>query len=134
MANRPTASPVRGHESRSAGGLHRRRGLRRGFRIHHSWILRHLSRDRAGSEAGGTAYLTGEPLPSWLRYVVGGQFGHTERELGINETWIRRDVWLPVNAGQLTEPRIVFESERRSIEATPGKRGRRSSLAARFVQ
>ena len=77
--------------------------------IHHSWDLALTFREIARVlKPGGTAYLTGEPLPSWLRYVVGGQFGHKERELGINETWIRRDVWLRQCRAAGLEPRIVF--------------------------
>ncbi len=77
--------------------------------VHHSWDLGLTFHEIARVlKPGGTAYLTGEPLPSWLRYVVGGQFGHKERELGINETWIRRDVWLRECRAAGLEPRIVF--------------------------
>jgi SAM-dependent methyltransferase len=77
--------------------------------VHHSWDLELTFQEIARVlKPGGTAYLTGEPLPSWLRYVVGGQFGHKERELGINETWIRRDEWLRQCRAAGLEPRIVF--------------------------
>src|SRR5687768_12497725 len=63
--------------------------------VHHSWDLSLTFREIARVlKPGGAAYLCGEPLPSLARYAVGGRFGHKERELGINETWTRRGVWL----------------------------------------
>jgi hypothetical protein len=77
--------------------------------VHDSWDLGLTFREIARIlKPGGTAYLCGEPLPSWLRYVAGGQFGHKERALGINETWIRRDVWLRHCREAGLVPRIVF--------------------------
>ena len=77
--------------------------------VHHSWDMGVTFREIARVlKPGGVAYLCGEPLPSFLRYVVGGRFGHRERELGINETWIRRDVWLRHCRTAGLEPRIVF--------------------------
>jgi SAM-dependent methyltransferase len=77
--------------------------------VHHSWDLGLTFREIARVlKDGGTAYLCGEPLPSWLRYLAGGRFGHKERALGINETWIRRDVWLRECRAAGLEPRIVF--------------------------
>jgi ubiquinone/menaquinone biosynthesis C-methylase UbiE len=77
--------------------------------VHHSWDLSLTFREIARVlKGGGTAYLCGEPLPSLLRYVVGGRFGHKERELGINETWTRRDVWLRLCREAGLAPRIVF--------------------------
>ena len=77
--------------------------------VHHSWDLGLTFREIARVlKDGGTAYLCGEPLPSFLRYAVGGRFGHKERELGINETWTRRDVWLRHCRNAGLAPRIVF--------------------------
>lgn len=77
--------------------------------VHHSWDLALTFREIARVlKDGGTAYLCGEPLPSWPRYLAGGRFGHQERALGINETWIRRDVWLRQCRAAGLEPRIVF--------------------------
>jgi len=77
--------------------------------VHHSWDLGITFREIARVlKPGGTVYLCGEPLPSFIRYVTGTRFGHKERALGINETWTRRDVWMRkcVEAG--LQPRIVF--------------------------
>ena len=77
--------------------------------VHHSWDLGLTFREIARVlKDGGTAYLCGEPLPSWLRYLAGGRFGHKERALGINETWIRRDVWLRQCRAAGLEPLVVF--------------------------
>ena len=77
--------------------------------VHHSWDLGLTFREIARVlKSGGTAYLCGEPLPSLVRYVVGGRFGHKERELGINETWTRRDVWLRYCREAGLVPRILF--------------------------
>lgn len=77
--------------------------------VHHSWDLGLTFREIARVlKPGGRAYLCGEPLPSWPRYVVGGRVGHKERALGINETWIRRDVWLRRCREAGLEPRIFF--------------------------
>lgn len=77
--------------------------------VHHSWDLGLTFREIARVlKPGGTAYLCGEPLPSLARYVTGWRFGHRERALGINETWIRRDVWLRECRDAGLEPRIVF--------------------------
>jgi SAM-dependent methyltransferase len=77
--------------------------------VHHSWDLGVTFREIARVlKPGGTAYLCGEPLPSFPRYVVGGSFGHKERELGINETWTRRGVWLRKCRDAGLVPRIVF--------------------------
>jgi hypothetical protein len=40
--------------------------------------------------------------------MVGGRFGHKERALGINETWIRRDVWLRHSARRDSSRGFVF--------------------------
>jgi SAM-dependent methyltransferase len=77
--------------------------------VHHSWDLGLTFREIARVlKPGGRAYLCGEPLPAWPRYVVGGRVGHKERALGINETWIRRDVWLRRCREAGLEPRIIF--------------------------
>lgn len=77
--------------------------------VHHSWDLSLTFREIARVlKGGGTAYLCGEPLPSFLRYVAGGRFGHKERALGINETWTRRDVWLRHCRDAGLAPRILF--------------------------
>ena len=77
--------------------------------VHHSWDLGLTFREIARVlKPGGAVYLCGEPLPSFLRYVTGGRFGHKERALGINETWVRRDVWLRQCRGAGLQPRIVY--------------------------
>jgi len=77
--------------------------------VHHSWDLRLTFREIARVlKPGGTAFLCGEPLPSLVRYVTGGRFGHRERALGINETWVRRDVWLRQCREAGLQPRIIF--------------------------
>lgn len=77
--------------------------------VHHSWDLGRTFREIARVlKPGGTAYLCGEPLPSLVRFVIGGGFGRRERELGINETWIRRSSWLRQCRQAGLEPRIVF--------------------------
>jgi SAM-dependent methyltransferase len=77
--------------------------------VHHSWDLGLTFREITRVlKPGGTAYLCGEPLPSFARYILGGRFGHKERALGINETWIRRAVWLRRCREAGLEPRIVF--------------------------
>lgn len=77
--------------------------------VHHSWDLAQTFREIARVlKPGGRAYLCGEPLPAWPRYAVGGRVGHKERALGINETWIRRDVWLRRCREAGLEPRIIF--------------------------
>ena len=79
--------------------------------IHHSWDLGLTFREIARVlKPGGTAYLCGEPLPTFLRYVTGWRFGHEERALGINETWIRRSVWLRLCRAAGLQPRILFPS------------------------
>jgi SAM-dependent methyltransferase len=77
--------------------------------VHHSWDLARTFCEIARVlKPGGTAYLCGEPMPSVLRYVVGGRFGHEERKLGINETWISRATWLRQCRLAGLEPRILF--------------------------
>ena len=77
--------------------------------VHHSWDLALTFREMARVlKPGGTAYLCGEPLPSFVRFVGGGRFGHAERGLGINETWIRRGVWLRHCREAGLQPRIIF--------------------------
>lgn len=77
--------------------------------VHHSWDLGLTFREIARVlKPGGTAYLCGEPLPSFVRYVTGWGFGHEERALGINETWTRRGVWLRLCREAGLQPRIVF--------------------------
>jgi len=77
--------------------------------VHHSWDLALTFREMARVlKPGGVVYLCGEPLPSLPRYAVGGGFGRKERELGINETWTRRGVWLQLCREAGLEPRIVF--------------------------
>lgn len=77
--------------------------------VHHSWDLARTFREIARVlKPGGTAYLCGEPMPSVVRFVVGGRFGHEERKLGINETWISRATWLRQCRMAGLEPRILF--------------------------
>jgi SAM-dependent methyltransferase len=79
--------------------------------VHHSWDLARTFREVARVlKPGGTAYLCGEPMPSVIRFVVGGRFGHEERKLGINETWISRARWLRQCRMAGLEPRILFPS------------------------
>lgn len=77
--------------------------------VHHSWDLGRTFREIARVlKPGGAAYLCGEPLPSLARFIAGGGFGRKERQLGINETWIRRGSWLRHCRQAGLEPRIVF--------------------------
>jgi SAM-dependent methyltransferase len=85
---------------------------------HHSWSL-----DRTFAEAarvlrpGGRLYFCCEPMPSWLRYPFGRSFGHAERELGINETWLPRRSWLAAATQAGFAARIVLPSlDRRTVE------------------
>ena len=92
--------------------------------VHHSWDMGLTFREIARVlKPGGTAYLCGEPLPSLARYVTGWRFGHKERALGINETWIRRDVWLHRCRQAGLVPRIVFpDLDERQLKARLHKR------------
>ena len=92
--------------------------------VHHSWDLGLTFKEIARVlKPGGTAYLCGEPLPSIARYITGWRFGHRERALGINETWIRRHVWLRQCREAGLEPRIVFpDLDDRQLKARLRKR------------
>ncbi len=62
---------------------------------HHSWNLAKTFREAARVlKPAGRLYFCCEPMPSWLRYPFGRDFGHAERALGINEMWISRSHWL----------------------------------------
>jgi SAM-dependent methyltransferase len=77
--------------------------------VHHSWNLGNTFGEIARVlKPGGRVYLCGEPIPSLPRFIVGTRFGHKERALGINETWIRRGTWLRHCQRAGLEPRIVF--------------------------
>jgi SAM-dependent methyltransferase len=76
--------------------------------LHHSWDLENTFREIARVlKPGGTVYLCGEPMPSLLRFVFGGRFGHAERDLGINETWTWRATWLRICRDAGLRPRIL---------------------------
>jgi len=47
-------------------------------------------------------------MPSWIRYPFGTDFGHDERELGINETWIPRTSWLKLCRKAGFRPQVAF--------------------------
>jgi len=87
--------------------------------LHHSWDLSRTFREIARVlKPGGTGYFCGEPMPSLARFLVGGGFGRKERELGINETWIRRRNWLRWSRQAGLEPRLVFpELTRQQLES-----------------
>ena len=77
--------------------------------IHHSWDLAATFRETARIlRPGGRVYFCCEPIPSLFRYFTSSDFGHKERELGINETWIRRGVWLKLCREAGLQPELVF--------------------------
>ena len=77
--------------------------------VHHSWNLAQTFSEAARVlRRGGRVVFCCEPLPSWLRYPFGTDFGHVERERGINETWIPRSTWLGLCARAGLDGRVVF--------------------------
>jgi SAM-dependent methyltransferase len=76
---------------------------------HHSWDLGRTFREAARVlRPGGRLFFCCEPMPSWLRYPFGKDFGHDEKALGINETWNPRAVWLRQCARAGLRPRLAF--------------------------
>ena len=99
--------------------------------VHHSWDLGLTFREIARIlKPGGTAYLCGEPLPSLLRYVAGGRFGHEERALGINENMDSpRCLAASLPGGRPRAADRVSKPERSPVE-----RATAQAAAARFPQ
>ena len=77
--------------------------------VHHSWDLGTTFLEIARVlKPGGMAYLCGEPIPSFARFIVGRRFGHEERSLGINDTWNHRATWLRLCKRAGLQPTILF--------------------------
>lgn len=76
---------------------------------HHSWDLERTFREaHRVLKPRGLLYFCCEPMPSWVRYWFGKDFGHEQRALGINETWIPRSSWLGLARKVGFEPRVVL--------------------------
>lgn len=98
---------------------------------HHSWDLKQTFREAARVlRAGGRLFFCCEPMPSWLRYPFGFRFGHEQRKLGINETWITRSTWLRFCREAGLKPELAFPSlNDRDIAERLGKRHIPKALA-----
>jgi SAM-dependent methyltransferase len=99
---------------------------------HHSWDLRRTFREaHRVLKPGGRLYFCCEPMASWARYFLGRDFGHEEKVLGINETWIPRSKWLRLCATSGFQPRLAFPSlDRAAIEERLARRRLPRSLVA----
>ncbi len=86
--------------------------------VHHSWSIERTFAEAARVlRPGGRLYFCCEPLPSWLRHPFGRSFGHAERALGINETWLPRRAWLRAAVRAGFAPRVVSpELDRQALE------------------
>jgi SAM-dependent methyltransferase len=98
---------------------------------HHSWDLGRTFAEAARVlRPGGRLFFCCEPMPSWLRYPFGTDFGHAEKELGINETWVPRSTWLRLSARAGLRPQLVFPSiDAEAMEARLRSRRLPSALA-----
>jgi SAM-dependent methyltransferase len=78
---------------------------------HHTWDLERTFQEcfRVLKPQGSLCFSC-EPIPSILRYFFGKDFGHQEREAGINEMWIRRSKWLTSSRKAGFQPQLIYPS------------------------
>jgi SAM-dependent methyltransferase len=102
---------------------------------HHSWDLGRTFLEAARVlRPGGRLYFCCEPIPSWLRYPFGTDFGHAEKEMGINETWVPRSTWLRLAARAGLQARIVYPAIDDSAMRDRLRRRRLPAALARVVR
>ena len=91
---------------------------------HHTWDLNKTFQEcNRILKPDGMLYFCCEPIPSWLRYFFGKDFGHQEREAGINEMWIPRQTWLKACRDSGFHPQLLFPAmDRASIQERLRKR------------
>jgi hypothetical protein len=69
-------------------------------------------------------------MPSLLRYPLGKNFGHAQKALGINETWIPRSRWLELAARAGLKAGLLFpDLDRRTLQTKLRARGLPGALA-----
>jgi SAM-dependent methyltransferase len=98
---------------------------------HHSWDLaRTFSEAARVLRPDGRLLFCCEPMPSLLRYTLGKDFGHAEKALGINETWIPRSKWLQLAAQAGLKARLLFpDLDRGTVQTKLRGRGLPGALA-----
>ena len=98
---------------------------------HHSWNLDLTFREAERVlKKGGALYFCCEPIPSVLRFYFGKDFGHAERDAGINEMWIKRSDWLNACKKAGMRPQLVYpDIDRASVEERLRKRNIPAVLA-----